>query len=233
MGSGYKKAVIAAVAVVAGFGVLRSSQAATLIENGGSSVVDGWNITTAQGVSLVVTLSGSEISIDKTASFTAPNQELPVVFQASGSGATQIDFTGEELLNNTGSAFSGFQFILQNVGTANATFDGLGDVFAPPSGTGVDFTSVALNTSKDILSYTGTQNAGTTSIWGSANPGDDLLIDAPVGSEFTLKEVSIAGSGGGGGSVVPLPSAAWQSLVGLLGLGVIGIGRQIKNRRLV
>jgi hypothetical protein len=229
MGSGFKKAVIAAAVAVAGFGVLRSSQAATLIENGGSSVVDGWNITTAQGVSLVVTSAGSEISIDKTANFTVPNQELPVVFQASGTGATQIDFTGEEVLNNTGSAFSGFQFILQNVGSANATFDGVGNVFSPPTGTGVNYTSALLNSTKDILTYTGTQATGTTSIWGSANPGDDLLIDAPSGSEFTLKEVSIAG--GGGGSVVPLPSAAWQSLFGLLGLGVIGIGRQVKNRQ--
>ena len=232
MGSGYKKAVIAAVAVVAGFGVLRSSQAATLINQDSSAVVDGWNITTGQGVSLVVSSSGSEISIDKTANFTVPNQEIPVVFQSTGSGAaTTVDFTGEELLNNTGSAFGGFQFILQNVGSASATFDGLGNVFAPPTGTGVDFTSVSLDSGKEVLTYTGTQASGTTSIWGSTNPGDDLLIDTPAGSEFTLKEVAESG-GGSPGSVVPLPSAAWQSLVGLIGLGAFGIGRQLKSRRL-
>jgi hypothetical protein len=87
-----------------------------------------------------------------------------------------------------------------------------------------------LNTTKDILSYTGTQAAGSTSSWGSANPGDDLLIDAPAGAVFSVKELSSSG-GGGGGSVVPLPSAAWQSLFGLLSLGLIGVGRQLKNRQ--
>jgi hypothetical protein len=234
MGSGYKRSVIAAAALIAGFGALRTSQAATLIEDDQSAQVDGWNITAPTGVSLTVTSSGDEISIEKLANFTVPNQGFQIGFQpvaGAGSPATLVDFTDESVQNNTGSAFSGFQFILMNAGSANATFDGLGNVFAPPTGTGVDFTSVSLNTTKDILTYGGTQAAGSTSSWGSANPGDDLLIDAPSGAVFSVKELSSSGGGGGGGSVVPLPSAAWQSLFGLLSLGLIGIGRQLKNRQ--
>ena len=58
--------------------------------------------------------------------------------------------------------------------------------------------------------------------------GDNLLIDAPAGSDFSFKELSVPGGGGGG--TVPVPAAAWQSLASLAGLALIGIGRWTKRR---
>jgi len=231
-----KNAVIAVGAAIAGLGALRISSAApsvTLIENDQSAVVDGWNITAPTGVSLTVTSSDNEIFVEKAANFTVPNQGFQVAFQpvAGASGATSVDFTDETVQNNTGQAFSEFDFILMNTGSVNATFDGVANVFAPPSGTGYSYTGVSLNGTSDILSYTGNQNAGTTSSWGSAAVGDNLLIDTPAGADFSLKELSVSGGGGGGGGgAVPLPAAAWQSLASLAVLGLVGIGRWTKRR---
>src|SRR5579863_6078117 len=131
MKSSCKKALVVAGAALASLGALRMSSATTVIENNESAVVDGWNITAPMGVSLTVTSSGSEITIEKAASFTVPGQGLQVAFQPAGTGgATQIDFADETIQNNTGAAFSGFQFILMNIGSPNATFDGVGNVFA-------------------------------------------------------------------------------------------------------
>jgi len=219
-------AVLAASAALASLGALGTSFGQVLIQNNGSAVVDGWNITAPKGVSLTVTTSDGEIFIEKAANFTVPGQGFQVAFQpvAGSSQATSIDFTDETIQNNTGKAFSGFDFILMNIGSANATFPSVSNVFAPPSGTGYSFTTVSLNSSKDILSYTGNQDSGTTSSWGSAAAGDNLLIDAPSGSAFSLKELSIPGGG-----AVPLPAAAWQSLATLAALGAIGLGRRLKR----
>ena len=171
MYSGCKKALVVAGAALAGLGALRTSYATTLIEDNQSAQVDGWNITAPTGVSLTVTTSGSEIFIEKAANFTSPNQGFQVAFQpVSGAtgAASFIDFTDETIQNNTGSAFNGFQFILMNIGSPNATFAGVSDVFTPPTGTGYAYTSVNLNSTSDILSYKGNQDAGTTSSWGSA-----------------------------------------------------------------
>jgi hypothetical protein len=219
-------------AALASLGALRMSSAATatLIEQDSSEVVDGWNITTAPGVALVAISSNNEIYIEKAANFTVPDQGLQISFDpvaGVGSPATLIDFTDEMVQNNTGQAFSGFDFLLLNIGSANATFPGVSNVFAPPKGTGYDYTSVNLNGTGDVLSYTGNQDAGTTSSWGSAAVGDNLLIDAPAGSDFTFKEQS---ESGGGGTAVPVPAAAWQSLASLAVLGLIRVGRRAKRR---
>jgi hypothetical protein len=170
---------------------------------------------------------------------------LQVSFQpvAIDPPATVIDFTDEQIQNNTGSAFNGFQFILMNAGSANALFPSVSDAFGPPAGTGYSFSTVQLNAAGDILSYGGTQNAGTTSTWGTGTPGtpgvgnpdDNLFIDAPAGAAFSLKELSESGSsgstgGGSGSSAVPMPAAAWQSLAGLAGLALYGIARKLKHR---
>jgi MYXO-CTERM domain-containing protein len=233
MRSSYKKTATAVSTMLASLGALRMTSAdATLIENDQSAVVDGWNITAPTGVSLSVTTNDNELFIEKSANFTEPNQGFQVGFQAvanGGSLATSIDFTDETIQNNTGQAFSGFDFILLNTGSSNATFPSNSNVFKPPSGTGYAYTSVNLNSAGDLLSYTGTQDAGSTSSWGSAAAGDNLLIDAPAGADFSLKELSESG-GGGGVSSVPLPSATSQSLAGLVGLALFGAIRHRRRR---
>jgi hypothetical protein len=222
----YRKVAIAVGAMAAGFGSLRGASAApVLIENDESAIVDGWNITAPAGVALTVTTSGNTIDIEKAANFTGPYESLQVAFQpvAGASGpATSIDFTNETILDNTGSPFNGFSFLLLNIGGVNATFSG--DIFVNAIGP----TPGSLDGALDSLAYVGTQADGATSSWGDTTKTDDLYISAPAGSAFTLDEVPSLGGG-----VVPIPAAAWQSLVGLAGLGVVGtVRRRLKLRRL-
>jgi hypothetical protein len=241
MRSGCKKmALMAACAALAGLGALRTSSASTITIDGGTSqVVDGWNITPQAGVTLFVT-AGSDsvpIAIEKSAQFTAPNQGFLISFQpvAGQTPASVIDFDSETIQNSTGTTWSQFQFLLG----AGATFPTVTSTFAPPSGF---FSQEELNAAGDTLTYfDGSQATGTTSSWGSgivdydntgtALPGhnspDNLIIDAS-GVGFDLKEIpSTSGGGGGGGNVVPLPNAAWQSLVGLSALALFGLGRKL------
>ena len=181
-------------------------------------------------------------AIEKAANFTAPNQGYQITFTPvsgfTGTTASSIVFDSESITNHTGSSFNGFSFILLNTNSTLATFASVGKTFAPPTGSGYNYTSVSLTSENTDLSYTGTQGNGITSFWGNGDPssaGNNLLIGAPLGSDFALKELSSAGSGsspGGPGASVPMPAAAWQSLFGLGGLALFGLGRRIKQRKL-
>jgi hypothetical protein len=176
-------------------------------------------------------------AVEKTATFKAPNQGFQITFSPKSGGtptATKFVIPDETIVNKTGSAFSSFSFILMNTTSTLATFDSVARTFIPPTGPGYDFTTVSLSPGNTILTYTGTQNDGVTSFWGNGDPsssGDNLLIDAPAGSEFSLKELSASGPPGPP-NVVPLPAAAWQSISGFGLLALIGLGRQMKRRRL-
>jgi hypothetical protein len=228
----YRKFVVAVGLMAIGLGALRTASAAPVtIANGQSTVVDGWEITAPTGVSLTITTSpgltneGPDIDIVKAVTFTTVNESFQVSFQPAppaGFPFTEIDFTSETVVNDTGAPITGFDFVIQNGPRPQATFDGT--VFDNPIGpTPGTLTSTLANVTQ-TLSYTGDQPAGTTANWGASGP--ILQIDAPAAAEFTLSEVSIAGS------VVPAPAAAWQSLIGLTGLCALGLARQFKLRRL-
>jgi len=229
MNSLTKKAALAVFAAAVGFGVHNTQAAAVIVENGQSATVGGWTVSAPTGVSLSLDgVSNNTLDIEKTANFQSTNGFLVTFSQASSSAVPFIDFKDEAIANNSGSDWSGFQFLLLNTSSSPATFDGLGNVFVPPTGTGVDYTGVSLNSSKNVLAYTGTQVNGSISNWGSSAVGDNLLIDANPGSgfgsqDFSFKELPETG---GGGTVVPLPAAAWQGLVGLAGLGVIAAAKK-------
>jgi hypothetical protein len=231
---GFRKVYVAAGAALFALGGLSASSAvAGTIQNTSPATIDGWTISWSTGVGLVITqdANANQVDVEKTATFTAPNQGLQITFSPTGGtgGATQFVIPDETIVNNTGSSFSAFSFILLNKTSTLATFDSVARTFIPPTGPGYDFSTVNLTSGNTILTYTGTQGNGVTSFWGNGDPssaGDNLLIDAPAGSDFSLKELSSSGS------VVPLPAAAWQSLTGLAGLALIGLRRQIKQRRL-
>ncbi len=231
----YRKAAISAGAVLAGVGVLGAASAPAA-----SISVDGWDISWSTGVTVSAaqdSVNASQVDVTKMATFTAPNQGYQITFVPisgyTGTAATQFVIPTEMITNNTGASFNGFSFVLLNTTSDLATFDSVARTFIPPAGSGYNFTSVSLDPGNTILTYTGTQDNGVTSTWGNgdaSSTGDNLLIDAPAGSDFSLKELSSSGSGPG--PVVPLPAAAWQSLVGLGGLALIGLRRRIKQRRL-
>jgi hypothetical protein len=222
-----KGALIASVGLAA-FGI-SSARGATVIGSNSSAVVDGWNITTAAGVSITVdSSSGNTLSLTKAANFTMPNRGLMVTFQQVGtSSISTFDITNEALTNSTGSAFSAFDFLLMNPGPGTVSFEGVANVFVPPVGPGVNYTGVSLNSAKDDLTYTGTQANNTTANFGSSAAGDQLLISAIAGTsgafqDFTLKELPT--NGGTPPPAVPLPASVWQSLAVLMGLaGFAGV----------
>jgi hypothetical protein len=236
--SGFKKVSIAAGAALVALGALPAFTNAASIQNTSPATIDGWTISWGTGVGLTVTqdADSSQVDVEKTATFTAPNQGFQITFVPTGGGsaATKFVIPDETIVNSTGSAFSSFSFILMNTTSTLATFDSVSRTFIPPTGPGYDYTTVSLSPGNTVLTYTGTQNSGTTSFWGNGDPsssGDNLLIDAPAGSEFSLKELSASGPPGPP-NVVPIPAAALQSLGGLAGLALIGLGRKMKRRRL-
>jgi hypothetical protein len=202
--------------------------------------IDGWTISWPTPVGLAIqqdTTTSTQVDVQKTATFSAPGQGFQITFApsttSSGTTANVFVIPQESITNDTGAAFSSFSFIILNTGTADATFAGPG--FTPPTGTGYNFTSVSLVNGGTELDYIGTQGNGVTSLWGdgtTAPGGNNLVIDAPAGSDFSLKE--LAGSGGPPGppTTVPLPASVWQCLVGLTGLGFIAGVRTMKKRRL-
>ena len=236
MFSGSKKALILASAMIAGVGAVKVAGAAPVSQNTSPATIDGWTISwPSPGVGLAITQDGTnanQVNVEKSATFTAPNQGYQITFVPTVSTPTANVFVipDESIINATGKSFSGFSFILLNTGTADATFGGpLTPGFIPPTGPGYDYTSVSLVNGKTELDYTGTQANGATSFWGDGNPnsgGDNLVIDAPAGSVFSLKELSVSG----GGNVVPVPAAAWQSLIGLGGVGLFATLRGLKRR---
>jgi hypothetical protein len=224
-----RKALIVTSAILAGVGVIRGAGAAPVAQTISPATIDGWTISwPTPGIGLAVTQDGSssaQVDVEKSATFTAPNQGLQISFVPTGTPTADTFVIPDETINNqTGQPFKGFSFILINTGSVNATFAGGSPGFIPPTGPGYDYTTVSLVNGKTELDYTGTQGNGVTSFWGDGNPGssgDNLVIDAPAGSVFALKELAVSG----GGNVVPLPAAAWQSLIGLAGLGIFATVR--------
>jgi hypothetical protein len=217
-----KKAAAAAFAIALGFGASSASAAAIVIDPGTSATVDGWLISPGNGIGLSAEAMGNTLVLEKTANFPGLESAQIGFLKVSGTAST-IEFDNEAITNSGPGAWSGFQFLLLNTGSPMATFAGVSNVFVPPIGTGVDYTSFNLNSAKNNLTYSGSQGSMTISDWGSSTPGDDLLIDTNGATSFSFDEVPI-------GAVVPLPAAAWQGLVGLLGLGAIAMTRKIKNQ---
>jgi hypothetical protein len=238
MGTRIRKAGFFAGAVLAGVGAVSVARAAPASSNTSPVTLDGWTISWPTGVGLAINqdaTTSTQVDIEKTAEFTSANQGLQVKFAPAGgsSGTTANVFVipDETILNHTGSSFSGFSFILLNTGSVNATFGGSSPGFKPPTGSGYNYTKVSVVSGKQELDYVGTQGDGVTSLWGDGNPGsggDNLVIDAPAGSSFSLKELAVSGVTPPPG--VPMPSSLWQSLAGLSGLGVLGLLAKMKRR---
>ncbi len=240
----YRKVAIAEGAVFAGLLASGASPAsAAQIMSTSPVAIDGWNVSWSTGVDLAVSqdaTTSTQVDLAKTATFTAPNQGFQIAFAPisgfTGTAATQFVIPNESIVNNTGAAFNGFSFVLLNTTSKLATFDSIGRTFTPPTGTGFNFTAKSLTSGNTILTFTGTQGNGVTSTWGNgdaSSSGDNLMIDAPAGSGFSLKELPSSGGGPPGPPIgVPTPSAAWQSLAGLGGLALIGFGRKIKRGRI-
>jgi len=216
-----KFAAIAVFAAAIGL-TATASHAAVIVQSG--STYGGWAISLPAGISLVVdSTDNGTLSLEKFAAF--PNMEgLPITFtQKSADADPTIDFLNEQVTNLSGSTWSGFQYLLGNVGSTMGagTVSFSGTTFAPPAG----YSSPSVSSS--VITYLGTQNDGDTANWGFGSDGD-LIINAnpSTGDQFTqdffFKEQPLSNS-------VPLPASVWQSLTGLLGLGLIVVAKNAKK----
>lgn len=223
----FLKAASAALAVALASGASRAIAISVDIAGGTSADVGGWQITTDPGVTLTgVLLNSTTLLIDnKSETFSNGAGQSVSFTQIDADAAPSIEFATATIQNSTGSDWTGFNFSV----TGPAVFDGVGNVFAPPLSSGVNYTSVTLNITHNLLAYSGAQSNGATSNWGSNNPGDDLLIDATTSSEAPFADFSLQESpvGASISQVVPAPSAAGLSLAGLLVLGLMSIARKV------
>jgi hypothetical protein len=200
---------------------------ATTIDGGSSAIVDGWNIAPDVGITLQATVDGNEnLAIVKNAVFTS-NAPLEIQFtEVDPPGDILIYLPTETVTNSTGTNWTGFTF---TVNGSNATISGI--PFTPPAGTGYNYSSVQIDAPHTTATYSGSQDAGSTSDWGGLSAGDQFTIGAPIPippnvSSFTLTETPVAQS-----SIIsiPLPAAAWQICAGLSVLGIVAVGRRGKS----
>jgi hypothetical protein len=219
------------VAAVVGFFAISAAAVsfswATTIDGGSSAVVDGWNIAPDVGITLQATVDGNgNLAVVKNAVFTS-NAPLEIQFtEVNPPGDILIYLPTETVTDSTGTNWTGFTFTLNG---SNATISGI--PFTPPAGTGYNYSNVQINAPHTVATYSGSQDAGSTSNWGGLSAGDQFTIDAPIPvspnvSSFTLTETPIAQSGI---TSIPLPAAVWQICAGLLALGLVAVGRRGKS----
>ncbi len=216
----FKKAVPAALLLTVGLS-LNARGITVNLTGGETATVGGWQIGTDPNVSATdIFINGQTLIIqNESATFTNGNPQGISFFQVSSDALPFIEIATNTVGNASGSNWTGFQYTL----SGSASFDGITNVFTPPFGTGVNYINLDLSPARNLLTYTGSQLGGSTSNWGSSNPGDDLLADGnptndgvPFAS-FTLDE----SPQGFVSEVVPVAPAAWQFLVGLLAVGVV------------
>ena len=222
-----RKSGLAAMAgLVALCAASNSFAAAVQIDGGSSATVAGWEITPDVGVTVEADGSSGSLDITKTADFSS-NSPLGISFvQMDPSGDNPITITSELATNSTGTDWTAFTYSVNS----QATFGSVSDIFIPPFGTGVNYTTVQITSASTVVTYTGSQVNGSTSDWGTS--GDVMLLIDPIaipGSEagFTLEETPTGSSG----ALVPLPSALWQSMLGLGFVGAMVVGRKVVGVR--
>jgi hypothetical protein len=200
-----------------------SAAQVTVIDPDLSATVGGWTITAAGNTGLVVFSSGSTLYVEKFAAFTG-TAPASISFVPSAGADSSIDVTSELITNETGQNWTGFTFSLSG-GATFVSSPTNAFIFLPPIGTGADNSYTGVTFGSTSILYTGTQNNTTTSSWGNGD-GSYLLIDSTGGSFNFIETPHDAAV------VVPLPSAAWQTLAGLGGLALLAVGRNIKRRLL-
>jgi hypothetical protein len=163
------------------------------------------------GLAVTQDSSPNQVNVEKTATFTAPNQGYQIAFEPiegyTGTSATQFVIPDETIANNTGASFNGFSFVLLSTVAGSTTFDGVSRTFIPPTGSGYDYTTVNLTSGNTILAYTGTQDDGATSFWGNGEPL--LSAGSGVGWPFELDGFFTNDTVGSGMSVQVPDDASW------------------------
>jgi|SwirhisoilCB1_FD_contig_51_4837307_length_958_multi_2_in_0_out_0_1 hypothetical protein len=213
-----------------------SAKSIALVDNNGVSA--GWTVTVpdAQAAGFNITFvrsSGNQFFFTKDATLTSNNTPFILSFDRTSANAKDLVIQNEAIVNNTGSSWTSFREIVSSGSTSGGspnfaltTSDGsagLGNFSIDPF---TSFSFVNSNTELDVTG--GTVAAGSTWRPGSASStGLAIMTNDATADHFTLKEISIPGSGG---VVIPLPTAAWTGLSTLIGLGIVSKARKIYRR---
>ncbi|MCC7351800.1 MAG: hypothetical protein IT446_14665 [Phycisphaerales bacterium] len=240
----------AASAVVAGgmaVGGLSSTAQAGSLVLGDSGWKASWSSAFDNASGTFVTLTvlaedANSVVLQKVAGFRdGPDQyglitPIEINFEQIRSDAKpNIVFTSEQVSNDTGTAWSGFKFIIEDGQTGtpadtqfdvDATFNG-GDPFDTSPFKFISATGIS-SSPQVITLGDGTLADGDTWLPGiGAGAGELVILGAPAtdGSKrFVFKEQPIPGN------VIPLPAAMWSALSGLIGLGVFGSAKGLRRK---
>jgi hypothetical protein len=235
-----------AAAAVVGLGAWTSNAVAAptpdLSAYGWTAFVLGDNVSLK-----VLNQAGNTVTLEleKTATFLTLDPVIIHFEQRSASAPTVNTFIikDETITNDSGTDWTGFRFMLEgSVPGHDPTFNlaGSNNFGATPFTTQTNVDSQTIDLSGGTLP-TGPGNSGDVFFPGSPQAGSlgDLVINtnpATPGNmpqNFNFKEMPLVGNGNGGGGtpppVIPLPAAAWTSLTGLLGLGLISNAKNLKK----
>ena len=168
---------------------------------------------------------GNQFFFEKDATFQANNLEgIEIVFERISANAKTLVINDEVLRNQTGVAWSGFNWVLASGsvnGTPNFVFQtsdgsaGIGDFRISP------FTTFAFEDNSSRLSFGGgTVNSPGVWLPGAASATGIAIVANNNVDSFTLKEIPVP---------IPLPAAAWTGLSTLLGLGFVGVARNARK----
>jgi hypothetical protein len=202
----------------------------------------GWMADTEQGVDLTLlstSNNGITLSIEKSATFSSGVnadgfiEPLLVTFrQVSSNAVANISIDDETITNDTGTDWSGFRFIVEGGLTNNGTVPHFDSAASAGFLTAPFDVPTFMNNDKELRATGGTlSSTALSNVWHPGLNAGNLVIAADpfssgnVAQTFVFKEQPIAGSG----PLIPLPAAAWTSLSGLLGLGLISNAKKLKK----
>lgn len=197
----------------------------------------GWYASFDDNIDLTILSTannGIVLSLQKFADFTGEQtatgvvQPLSIVFrQVSRDAVSQIAIEEESVLNDTGTAWAGFRFLLEGgVGGNTPTFD---------TAASADFsvdpfdTKTWKNGNKELeVSGGGTVGSGNfpDNLWQPGRESGALVINAnpfssgSLAQTFVFKEQPI---------LIPLPAAAWTSLSGLAAVGMLAGAKRARR----
>jgi len=202
-----------------------------------SGTSSGWTWDVSAAVEPLVNLvfirsEGNNFFIEKDAEIKNVSDPIVITFnKIGGANAKTLVINDEAVFNNSGVDWTAFRMELSSGssgGTPNFAFQtsdgssGRGDFAIDP------FTTFAFASSNtQILLGGGTVKAGSTWFPGSQSNTGLSIVANGTDSSFTLKEIANPGTQP---TPIPLPSAAWTGLSGLLGLGLVAGFKKARRR---
>lgn len=148
--------------------------------------------------------------------------------QISANAKPLIVIADETVVNNTGLAWNGFRFTVQEGSTGTAS-DSRFDTALSAGFDTTPFTTKTYSHNDQILDVTG----GIVADGGLWTPGTgvgkgELVINAiPVLGGASWRTIDFKEQPSIG-TAIPLPAAAWTGLSGLIGLGIFGAAKKVR-----